>query len=498
MTRQIGNATEDIAGTWRRRLLWTLAIVGGVLGFAWVISATVDLTIYGAYNHFIDALSGRLGINIYLANALSLVFIVPFFVGVKYYLFSVRDRRRKQKIGMAMLLTMGVIYNLGLYVGTRDEYFSPGSTKFYALVPGGVVFSDRGGIEPKYGVPFRNVTPENIRRLLRIQEGRVATVSNPAHNDWFDRVTGDPLLWYSRDAGGAFHFFDGPGHDPATSAELKPVTPEVRLEWEHSGTRVTVAPPSGASPTQWSGTVGTSPATLELDPQNTPGESLGRISYEDIVEDVVVTTDRGAVLLKGTSYHSSSGNNSFALDTFSGQLSADAQRMQGTFLDAAGRTGQWNFTRVGGTAGSSEGSATTRVQQPTIDLSRLEMRAIDPHTCEKPDDTYYGRWGPERAAPAGSGQLTNPEFLFDTRHEEDETTINWANGFRGTVPVCFVVDDKGNPSDIRFLQSPGGALEERVKAKINGWRYRPGTITQSFRDVPHPIPVQIGFEFVFK
>jgi hypothetical protein len=193
-----------------------------------------------------------------------------------------------------------------------------------------------------------------------------------------------------------------------------------------------------------------------------------------------------------------SGNGSFALDTFYGQVSADGQHIQGSYSDAGGHRGPWEVTNISDGADSVEGTAATATRQPAPDLSSLDIRATDPHTCEKPDEAHYSNWGPERPAPAGSGQLRNPEFLFDIRHEEKETTINWANGFRGTLPVCFVVDDKGSPTEVRFPQSPGAAIEERVKTKIAGWRYKPGTVTQNWRGDPHPISVQLAFDFVFK
>ena len=80
------------------------------MNFITASSATVDLTIWGAYNRLIDSLCDRLAINHYLANAISLVFIVPFLIGVKYYLFSLQDRARKQKIGLILLLGMGISY----------------------------------------------------------------------------------------------------------------------------------------------------------------------------------------------------------------------------------------------------------------------------------------------------------------------------------------------------------------------------------------------------
>lgn len=157
--------------------------------------------------------------------------------------------------------------------------------------------------------------------------------------------------------------------------------------------------------------------------------------------------------------------------------------------------GASSIADAGNSSGDTGGAERNKPALP--ELSQLQVRAVDPHICEKPNDVYFGNWGPARPAPAGSGQLRNPEFLFDTRHEDKETTINWANGFTGTVPVCFTIDDQGNPDNIRFPQSPGAEIEDHVRTKISGWRYRPGTITQNYLDTPHPISVELAMDFIF-
>jgi hypothetical protein len=288
MALQFDASSQPPNGAWKKRLVWTLVIVAALIFSLWAISATVDMTIWGAYNHFIDTLCERLAINHYLANALSLVFLVPFFVGVKYYLFSIRNRARKQRVGLALLLSMGLLYNLALYFGTKNQNFGPeGSVRYYALVPGGVVFSDRPGAESQYGVAFRPVTTENIKWLLRIERGRIEYVIDPGSRDWFDRVTGDPMLWYSTEGNGNFRFFDGPGHDPASRAELKPVTPDTRKEWEKKTiAAATVIPPATApfsdpSPQTLQGAQPPeSVATPQLSPSQSAAPRSGVLHYE--------------------------------------------------------------------------------------------------------------------------------------------------------------------------------------------------------------------------
>lgn len=215
--------------SWPGIILKAAVIIAILLVSVWLTASAVDLTIYSAYHRYVDNFSQATGLNPYLGNVLLLLFLVPFFFGVRSYLFSLK--KEKRKIGLAVLLGLGVLYNASLYFVTRDQFFGA-DTKYYALVPGGVVFSSRPGTEPRYGVQFQAVTPDKIKWLLRIQRGQIQLVPDPARHDWFDSVTRDPLLWYHTDAEGSFRFFDGPGYAPATGDELKPVTTELRREWE--------------------------------------------------------------------------------------------------------------------------------------------------------------------------------------------------------------------------------------------------------------------------
>jgi hypothetical protein len=215
---------------WTRIALKVALIVIALLVSFWVTASAVDLTVYAAYKRYLGTFGEITGLDPYLANVVFLLFLVPFFVGVRSYLFGLKRTRRRT--GLAILITLGALYNVSLYLATKNEYFVGKDTKYYALVPGGVVFSARSGREPRFGIPFQPVTPDKIKWLLRIQRGQIQPVADPARHDWFDGVTRDPLLWYYTDADGDFHFFDGPGYAPATGDELKPVTPDIRHLWE--------------------------------------------------------------------------------------------------------------------------------------------------------------------------------------------------------------------------------------------------------------------------
>jgi hypothetical protein len=130
-------------------------------------------------------------------------------------------------------------------------------------------------------------------------------------------------------------------------------------------------------------------------------------------------------------------------------------------------------------------------------ISTLQAEVTDPHICEKPDGAYFANWGPEIPRPAGSGGYSNPEYLFDARHQDNK--INWANGFKGKVPVCFIVNEHGDPIDIRFAQSPGEEIERHLIQRVTGWRYKPAMLKQNWLDDnPQPVRVQMAFDFIFQ
>jgi hypothetical protein len=118
-------------------------------------------------------------------------------------------------------------------------------------------------------------------------------------------------------------------------------------------------------------------------------------------------------------------------------------------------------------------------------LSNLRVNITNERACDKTSDEHYPH----------SNDVHDATFLFDSRHEDisfgTRTTINWAEGFVGTVPVCFVIDEKGMPQDITFIHSPGDHIQTRITEFISGLRFQPGT----YEDMPTKVVAALGFEF---
>ncbi len=126
---------------WSAIVLKIALIVVALFVSFWITASAVDLTIFAAYKRYVDSFSQVTRLDPYLANVVLLLFFVPFFFGVKSYLFSLK--RRKRRMGLAVLVALAAIYNITLYFSTRNQYFVGANTKYYALVPGRVEFSAR-------------------------------------------------------------------------------------------------------------------------------------------------------------------------------------------------------------------------------------------------------------------------------------------------------------------------------------------------------------------
>ena len=134
---------------------------------------------------------------------------------------------------------------------------------------------------------------------------------------------------------------------------------------------------------------------------------------------------------------------------------------------------------------------------PTVEESgkpsTLQVEIHNPGECKKHEDIYV--YGPSLPRPAGSGGVSNPVFLFP----KQDSTITWAGGFEGIVPVCFVVDQSGNPTNIEVLHDPPEHIAGHLIERISAWRYRPAMLTQNYLDQnPQPVRILMESDFTFR
>lgn len=225
------NKTPDPSGPGKSIVRIIVAVLV-IAGLAWLAFTVVrDLIIYGLYFRYVDELAAKTGSNQYLINALAAVCLAPFLLGVKYYFFSLS--RSKRSRGAALLLGMIALYNMALYVATKDDVMG----KFYTITTEGVRFPDRVLGD---GREWKNVNRDNIWYVTHLAVGKKVDATG---RDWFDQKSGLPLLWYSK-LDSQIQFYDGPGFDRFTAEPLKPVTKELYLEWKRSAQSRPPAPAS--------------------------------------------------------------------------------------------------------------------------------------------------------------------------------------------------------------------------------------------------------------
>ena len=100
------------------------------------------------------------------------------------------------------------------------------------------------GFDPGTGDELVPITKEMVA-LWRDQEKRkedegrrkkeearqAPQLIDPGKYDPFDPLSGQPRVWYSRDAGGEYQFFDNPGFDPRAGEVLAIITRDVLRDW---------------------------------------------------------------------------------------------------------------------------------------------------------------------------------------------------------------------------------------------------------------------------
>jgi len=70
------------------------------------------------------------------------------------------------------------------------------------------------------------------------------------------------------------------------------------------------------------------------------------------------------------------------------------------------------------------------------------------------------------------GGVSAPKVIFQVEPEYSEDARKAK--FQGTVVIALVVDEKGNPRDIRVVRPLGMGLDQKAIEAVEKWRFRPG------------------------
>jgi len=189
----------------------------------------------------VDNLSQRSGLSVFLVKGVVIIVTIPFFWAVGKFtkniwgLFNLgwdTTAPYKNKYGILIVVYIAV-YFLAMYGASLNAY----EYKYCADTPEGIWTSDSPGRDPVYGIEAQKCS-RTERLALREGTGhlrppREISIADAENYEWFDRVTGQPRVWYSTVSDRGFRFFDGRGVDPHNSQELKPVTPQIVQQFQH-------------------------------------------------------------------------------------------------------------------------------------------------------------------------------------------------------------------------------------------------------------------------
>ncbi len=149
---------------------------------------------------------------------------------------------------------LSLIIGHSLLLGRIDANFRKNGTaeKCYVMTRTTIKTLNRIGIDPDTGLECRPLTPQIVEKLEEYRSGHRATQITSNDPKFFDAVTGEPVVWYSKNDQGEIELFDLMGFHPKTGEELTPITRQVAEDWKTQSEKVVrraagrVADPAGS------------------------------------------------------------------------------------------------------------------------------------------------------------------------------------------------------------------------------------------------------------
>jgi TonB family protein len=121
----------------------------------------------------------------------------------------------------------------------------------------------------------------------------------------------------------------------------------------------------------------------------------------------------------------------------------------------------------------------TAPQEATAKRSQLHLKAKHKAVKEVPQNTVeFARAGaPEGSLARGPASGTEAKPALPLVFP-DPTIFPWQlpKGLQGDVVVEVTIDEKGNVTETRILQSLQQDIDQKVVATLKGWRFRPATV----------------------
>jgi hypothetical protein len=238
---RIGNKLSGLSSPVRIAILGIGLILCALIVF-WLSN---QIFYYMLAKSYADELSQAYNINKGFTKAL----VWASFTAVGFFAGCVLSfSKRKRTMGYIGMLAMLVGH--GVLIGMRDpNYGADGRTeKCYVLTRDGIKILNHVGADPDTGRECRLLTPQMTEKYDAYKNGgrpQLVTSTDPA---FFDPVSGEPIIWYTKTGAGRIELFDLMGFHPKTGEELKPVDREVVDEWSRQASIIVRRAPNRVDP----------------------------------------------------------------------------------------------------------------------------------------------------------------------------------------------------------------------------------------------------------
>ena len=97
---------------------------------------------------------------------------------------------------------------------------------------------NRVGIDPETGRKCRPLTPQIVEKIEEYRSGHRPKQITSNDPTFFDPITGEPVVWYSKNDRGQIELFDLMGFHPQTGEELTPIARDVVEAWKQQNAKV--------------------------------------------------------------------------------------------------------------------------------------------------------------------------------------------------------------------------------------------------------------------
>jgi len=208
-------------------------IVGAIVGPLFFLSLLWLYSIHAIYDKLNVWLTMVIPVDPIITTLISDLFAsVFYFALLPSFIAKFFFRVSKQVLWGFFVFILVSVTVVDLTLG-RDVFFGKDGQprRFYVIRPDeGLVVTGAQTPDPTTQEIPRPISREIVPSIRAMYRGQAPVALTPTEIDegrLFDPSTGRSLIWYHKDANGAFRFYNGPGFDPESQEPLLPITKKI-------------------------------------------------------------------------------------------------------------------------------------------------------------------------------------------------------------------------------------------------------------------------------